>query len=284
MSTSPGWSPFARRHRRRWILALVAVAAGVAAAIGYAKGLDLPDVTKTFSTVRESTREAALVAKVKGALALSRRVSGFKIGVSARSDTVTLKGRVPSPEARSIVEAIAGDTPGVADVRDELIVDPRAVANGYEATLLQRISDLETQVAIQERLRREPLLAGASLGVEVEHGIVVLHGTVNGDLERASARKIAQAAVGADQVRDDLQTANPAGETQDRLARRVEFELYTSGAFDLSHVHVASDAGEVNLEGSVRSEAERLLAARLAEGIPGVQRVVNELSVASVSS
>jgi hyperosmotically inducible periplasmic protein len=284
MFTTPAWHPFARRHRRRWVLALLAVAAGVAAAIGYAKGLDLPDVTRTFSTVRESTRDAALVAKVKSALALSRRVSGFRIGVSAHADTVSLEGRVPSPEARSIVEAIAADTPGVVDVRDDLVVDPRAVANGYETTLLGRISDLETQVAIQERLRREPLLAGATLSVEVDHGMVVLHGTVNDEIERASARKIAQAAVGADQVRDDLQIANPGSETQDRLARRVEFELYSSGAFDLARLQVTSEAGDVHLAGSVRSEAERLLAARLAEGIPGVRRVVNQLSVATGSS
>ncbi len=274
----PLWNPSPRqRHRLRWALMLLVMLA--AAALAYAKRIDLHDVTRTFSTVRDSSRDAALVAKVKGALALSRRVAGFKVDVVARSGVVTLGGRVPSPEARSIVEAIVADTPGVGAVQNGLEVDPRAVANGYETTLLERISDLETQVAIQERLRREPLLTGSNLNVEVERGVVVLRGWVNGDLERASARRIAQATVGAEQMRDELQTANPTRGGEDRLARRVEFELYSTGAFDLSGVRVASEAGKVCLTGTVRSEAERLLAARLAEGIPGVQDVVNELSV-----
>lgn len=278
MWTRPSWNPSAKqRHRLRWALTLLV--ALTAAAFAYANHLDLNDVTRTLSTVRDSSRDAALVAKVKGALALSRRVSGFNVSVAARSGVVTLGGRVPSPEARSIVEAIATDTPGVAGVKNALEVDPRAVANGFETTLLERISDLETQVAIQERLRREPLLTGASLNVEVERGVVVLRGWVNGDLERASARRIVQATVGAEQMRDELQTANPTNGGEDRLARRVEFELYSTGAFDLSGVRVASAAGKVRLTGTVRSEAERLLAARLAEGIPGVQNVVNELAL-----
>lgn len=283
MWTRSAWNPSPRqRHRLRWALALLLLFA--AAAFAYANHLDFRDVTRTFSTVRASSLDAALVAKVKGALALSRRVSGFKIDVVAHSGIVTLGGRVPSPEARSIVEAIAADTPGVTDVKNGIEVDPRAVANGYETTLLERISDLETQVAIQERLRREPLLAGANLNVEVERGVVVLRGTVNTDLERASARRIAEAAVGAEQTRDELQTANPTNGAEDRLARRVEFELYSTGAFDLSAVRVASAAGDVRLTGTVRSEAERLLAARLAEDVPGVRHVANELTLEKAAS
>jgi osmotically-inducible protein OsmY len=266
----------------RWALTLLLLLA--VGAFAYANHVDLRDVTRTFSTVRDSSRDAALVAKVRGALALSRRVSGFKIDVAAHSGVVKLGGRVPSPEARSIVEAIATDTPGVMAVQNGIEVDPRTAANGYETTLLERISDLETQVAIQERLRREPLLAGANLNVEVERGVVVLRGSLNNEIERASARRIAQATVGAEQVHDELQTANPTGGGDDQLARRVEFELYSTGAFDLSAVRVGSASGEVRLTGAVRSEAERLLAQRLAEGVPGVRRVANELSLEKTAS
>ena len=241
MWTRPLWNPSARqRHGLRWALMLLVMLA--AAALAYANRIDLHDVTRTFSTVRDSSRDAALVAKVKGALALSRKVAGFKIDVVARSGVVTLGSRVPSPEARSIVEAIVADTPGVGAVQNGLEVDPRAVANGYETTLLERISDLETQVAIQERLRREPRLTGAN--VEVERGVVVLRGWVNDDLERASARRIAQAAVGAEQMRDELQTANPTRGGEDRLARRVEF-----GSFDWRLRPVGRSCGERGWQG-----------------------------------
>lgn len=272
-----------RRARFRWagVLALV-LAAGVAL-YAYADRPQLQNIGKKLVSMRDTSMDAALGAKVRSALALSRRVSGMKVGVSAQSGVVVLEGRVPSQEARSIVEAIAADTPGVKGVENALVVDPQATATAYEGTLLQRISDLETQVTLQERLRHEPLLAAANLNVAVEHGVVVLGGWVEGDLERTTALKIAQAAVGTEHVRNELQMLSPNATGEDRLARRVEFELFSTGAFELARVQVHSEAGKLRLEGSVRSEAERLLAARLAEGVPGVREVVNRLTLAEKS-
>ena len=268
----------ARRRRARWLLAFALVLAGGAAVLVYADRLELREIGKTLSSFRDTSLDAALETKVKSALALSRRVSAMKVDVSARSGQVTLAGRVPTREARSIVEAIVADTPGVSGVENGLVVDAHATASGYEQTLLQRISDLETQVAIQERLRGEPLLASARLKVDVEGGLVALRGFVESELERASAQKIAEAAVGAEHVRNELETLSPvAGE--DRLSRRVSFELYSTGAFDLTKIRVRSESGRVQLEGSVRSEAERLLAGRLAEAVPGVREVKNELGL-----
>jgi osmotically-inducible protein OsmY len=274
--SSPG-SVGKRRGVGRIVVAVVFVAACLGA-LAYADGLGLRELGRKLSTVRDSSMDAALKAKVQSALALSRRVAGLKIDVSARSGVVTLQGRVPTQEARSIVEAIAADTPGVGGVEDQLAVDPQAAA-GYDQTLLERIGDLETQVALQERLRREPLLAGANVRVDVEHGMVVLRGWTESDLERSGAQKIAQAAVGADHVRNEIDTLGPAHAGEDRLARRVEFELYSTGAFDLSQIQIHSSSGKVQIDGSVRSEAERLLASRLAEGVPGVAEVVNGLRV-----
>ena len=272
-----GARPFSRRSR--WLVALLLVAATTAGVFAFGDRAVLSDIRKTFSTVRDSSLDAALEAKVRSALTLSRRASGLTIDVAAHARIVSLTGRVPTPEVRAIVGAIVADTPGVAGVENRLEVDPKAVANGYETSLLQRIADLETQVSLQERLRREPLLAGANLKIEVDQGIVVLRGAVASELEHETARQVARAAVGAEHVRDELQALSPERGGGDVLARRVQFELYATGAFDLSHLQVQSQAGRVRLEGSVRSEAERLLAARLAESVPGVREVANELKL-----
>jgi osmotically-inducible protein OsmY len=274
-----GSMPSGRRRRGRWLIALALVLAAGVGVLAYADRLDLREIGRKLSTVRETSIDAALKAKVRSALGLSRRVSGMKIDVDARAGVVSLAGRVPTQEARSIIEAIAADTPGVIGVQNELLIDPRAATTGYEETLLQRIADLETQVALQERLRREPLLASANLKVDVDHGMVVLRGWVESELERAGAQKIAQTAVGAEHVRNEIDTRGPTGGPEDRLARRVEFELYSTGAFDLTRIQVRSEAGVVRMEGSVRSSAERLLAVRLAEAVPGVRQIVNGLTV-----
>lgn len=272
------------RRRLRWLGTLVVLLAAGAAVLAYSDRPALGRIGKTISTVRNKSMDAALEAKVRSALALSSRVSGMKIDVDTRSGIITLSGRVPTQEARSIVEAIVTDTPGVGGVENRLVVDPRAATNGYEQNLLQRISDLEMQVSLQERLRHEPLLARASVRVDVDRGMAVLRGWVESDLERDSAVRIAQREVGAEHVRDELDTVSATSTGGDRLARRVEFELYSTGAFDLSRIQVKSEAGRVQLEGTARSEAERLLAGRLAEGVPGVRGVINDLRLGEKTS
>lgn len=64
-----------------------------------------------------------------------------------------------------------------------------------------------------------------------------------------------------------------------RLARRIEFELFATGAFDLESIDVAVADGTVTLTGAVRVEAERVLAQRIAQEIPGVTTVQNELRI-----
>jgi osmotically-inducible protein OsmY len=63
------------------------------------------------------------------------------------------------------------------------------------------------------------------------------------------------------------------------LAKRVEFELYRTGAFDTLGMKITSEGGTVTLSGTVRSQAEILLAERIAQTTPGVQKVVNNLKV-----
>lgn len=66
---------------------------------------------------------------------------------------------------------------------------------------------------------------------------------------------------------------------QTRLGRRIEFELFTTGAFDMQAIDVAVVDGQVTLSGAVRAEAERVLAERIAEEVAGVTQVVNELRI-----
>lgn len=68
---------------------------------------------------------------------------------------------------------------------------------------------------------------------------------------------------------------------QKQLARRIEFELFSTQAFDLEAIHVTVAESTVTLAGTVRSEAERLLAERVVEEVPGVVKVANELRLAS---
>jgi len=71
---------------------------------------------------KETSQDAALTAKVKTALTLSRRVPSSRIDVNSKDGVVTLGGEVPSEDARTRAVSIAQDVPGVRQVQNHLFI------------------------------------------------------------------------------------------------------------------------------------------------------------------
>jgi hyperosmotically inducible protein len=72
--------------------------------------------------IKQDTKNAALTAKVKSALAADVGLRTLKIDVDSMGNTVTLKGAVDSAETRRRAEEVARKVDGVATVRNELTV------------------------------------------------------------------------------------------------------------------------------------------------------------------
>jgi hyperosmotically inducible protein len=64
----------------------------------------------------------------------------------------------------------------------------------------------------------------------------------------------------------------------EKLARRVEFELYSTKAVSMKTLQIRSQDGTIFLTGSVPSRAEKLLAEKGAQSVEGVKKVVNNLN------
>jgi osmotically-inducible protein OsmY len=76
----------------------------------------------TTSEAKSDTRNAALTAKVKSALAADVGLKTLKIDVDSMGNTVTLKGAVDSADTKRRAEEVARKVDGVATVRTELTV------------------------------------------------------------------------------------------------------------------------------------------------------------------
>lgn len=77
---------------------------------------------------------------------------------------------------------------------------------------------------------------------------------------------------------------NTAGEDPDEeLARRVEFELRATRAFDMNVIHVIVRHGVVTLDGRVASRAEWILADNIVKAVEGVRDAKNNLKVSKVA-
>ena len=233
-------------------------------------------------SVKVNSQDAATTSKVKTALLLSKHVSAFDIKTSTTQGVVQLTGDVPTEETKRLAGAIAQDTSGVSQVQNDLAVNPAAGRNPAMANLGDRVADLEVKTIVTDRLAQSPDLKNKRFTVQVARGVVTLDGGADSMAQKRAAEQIVTQVPGVQGLNSQLTVADApatAEGTDDRLARRVEFELYSTKAVSLKTVQIRSQAdGTVVLSGSVPSRAEKLLAEKVAQGVEGVKRVVNNLT------
>lgn len=202
------------------------------------------------------------------------------------------RGDVELPAALELEQTFSKVRQTLSEVEDRLTATPAPMAatNADEEALLGRIADLETRIALDAALDAEPLLRGidvrgvdvrgVDVRVEVSRDTAVLRGSVATAEQKETAEAIAVSLVGDRRVANRLVVGGAEDRRRTQLARRVEFELFASEAFDVRLLDVAAEGSIVTLRGSVRSTAERLLAVRIAAGVAGVSDVTDELRVA----
>ncbi len=265
------------------VVILLIIVAGVGYYI-YTHGWKKPE---SFRAIFSSSGDPDTSRKVKTALGLSKRLAGFDININTSGGVATLTGQVPSEDIKSLAGEIARDTAGVKDVQNQIAVDPAAQPSSESV----HVEDLEIRVAILEALARSRELGGKDIDVKVENRSVTLSGTVETPTQRSGVEQIARAADGVAGVTNNLAVTNPQAASEPPaanplpvdsnadLAKRVEFELYRTNAFNTVTMQVKSDDGTVTLAGTVRSRAEQLLAERVAQSVTGAKKVTNELKV-----
>jgi osmotically-inducible protein OsmY len=238
-------------------------------------------VRDTLRLVKDTSQDTATTTKVKTALLLSKHVSAFDTTVATARGEVTLTGAVPTEEVKGLAAAIARDTSGVSTVHNNLTVNPGVGANPEAASIGDRVADLEIKTLVTDHLARATELQNQHITVQVSKRRVSLDGTVDSPAQRRAADRIALLVPGVLELASNLTVTNATGSPEsadDRLARRVEFELYATKAVALKDVQIRSQDGSVFLGGKVGSRAERLLAERVTQSVEGVKKVVNNLS------
>jgi hyperosmotically inducible periplasmic protein len=235
-----------------------------------------------LSSAGQAAEDAATTTRVNAAFALSRSVSAFDVGVETNNSVVTLTGQVPSEQASRIAEQIARHTSGVEEVVNRLSIDPAVQPDPEREQLGPRVADLELRTQVADSLAADPELRGEQISVETSEGQVILTGEVESETQKERAERLAFDHPAARQVDNRLAVRREDTQrTEDRLGRRVEFELYSSRAFDLERINVRTENDTVILSGTVRSPAEQMLAERIARDVDGVRNVENRLAVES---
>jgi hyperosmotically inducible protein len=238
-------------------------------------------IQNAFHSIQESTQDAATTSRVRTALLLSKQVSPFDIKVQTIHGQVTLEGQVPSEQVKTVAGAIAQDTSSVKQLSNNLSVNPSIERNQDMEHLGERVADLEIKTLISDALSNNADLKGKNITTEVKDRAVTLGGTVQTVSQKYIADQIAWQVSGVQGLTDNLSISDTQAvpeSADDKLARRVEFELYSTKAIPLKTVQIHADNGTVTLTGTVSSRAEKLLAEATAKSVEGVRKVVNSLA------
>ena len=263
-------------------MAVVLLLVVVLSAAGYFLMTKNASVQNAFHFVKDSTQDAATTSRVRTALLLSKHVSPYDIKVETTQGVVTLDGQVPSEQIKAVAGAIVQDTSGVKELHNNLVINASTARNSETEALGDRVADLEIKTMVSEGLSQDEALADQHVATDVSKRTVTLSGTVRTSAQKYSAEQAVWQVSGVGGLTDNLTTAdaqtNPES-TDDKLAHRVEFELYSTKAISLKSMQIHADNGTVTLTGNVSTLAESLLAEKTAKSVEGVHRVVNTLAV-----
>ncbi len=140
-----------------------------------------------------------LAAETELALFGDPHVRGAHVGaiaVTVAGGVVTLQGRVATDASRAEAERAVSAVNGVAGVRNELIVDRRD-------RLAPLVDDVITRW-VEQALRTDHHLRGATIAGTVRDGVVTLSGTIPDVMTRAEASRVARRVAGVRAVQNDL--------------------------------------------------------------------------------
>ena len=137
-------------------------------------------------------------------------------------------------------------------------------------------------VKIQTALYRDLRFRGRHLTVDTVDGVVTLRGKVDSDEAKAAATEVARTADGVKSVRNELQVV-PAAERaevdtrDDGILRALKEKLNQDPELKDELIEARVDASVVTLLGEVGSKDATVRASALAQAVPGVRSVMNEL-------
>ncbi|MGE5547440.1 MAG: BON domain-containing protein [Solirubrobacterales bacterium] len=213
----------------------------------------------------------------------------FPIRLDLADGRLTLEGEVPTVAAKKLACAVAQGHPAVAALDDRLRVaqaqrmsddvvrdELRMVFNQEPAFSQHRIVE---EAADGAAVLQEVVAPVGEVRFAVVDGIVFLRGRVPSVEERSLAAVLAWWVAGTRDVVVEIAVDPPVEDSDARLAGSVRLALDKDPLVADRTLEVRTDEGVVTLRGKVPSDEDRTAAEADAWYVPGVIRVINEISV-----
>ncbi len=194
-------------------------------------------------------------------------VPAHKIDVATQDGQVTLSGSIDSYYAKLRAEDVAERVKGVTDVDNDIrVVTPLRLDSQIRADVLSA-------------LLLDPATESFQIDVTVEQGVVTLRGEVDSFSEKMLAGEAAEDVQGVVDVENELTYELNVQRPDHEIAPEIRGRLRADASIDSGLINVLVREGQVTLQGSVGSSAERSEAESKAWQVSGVKAVDNNLKV-----
>jgi osmotically-inducible protein OsmY len=215
----------------------------------------------------ENANDKMVHGNVLDELAFDPRIRHEEIGIVVKDGVVTLSGAIDSNAGRAAAAKAAERVAGV-----------RAVANELQVRLPKNHERNDTEIAHSavNMLEWAAEVPNERVQIRVEHGWIILQGTVDWHYQRVAAERAVHALLGVKGVSNLIKVQSKV--SPDAVKTRIEEAIRRSAEEDAKRVTVESNGTKVILRGRVRTWIERK-EAEMAAWNSGVSEVDNRISV-----
>lgn len=146
------------------------------------------------------------------------------------------------------------------------------------ASAEEPLSDYQITLAVDDELMEDPATPADFINVETAEGIVTLNGAVDNILARKRAETLASTIRGVRGIINRIDVEAPFRQDVE-IEEDVQDALRWDPVTEAWELSASVNDGVVNLQGTVDSYQEKELAAKVAQGVRGVEEVNNDIMV-----